>query len=95
MITTILLSMVLHGPPQIHDTRDITVDAPRFDNSPRFRLHRGMRGDNPVDRPRERRRRQGKNQEKLDRILIEMYGDESKIIRFRGHLLLIKRGSDG
>ena len=92
MISAIIMSMVLHAtPPQLHNTRDITFEAPRFNNAPRFRHQRGMRGENPVDRPRDHRRKQGKNQEKLDTILVELYGDKYKIIRWRGNLLILKK----
>ena len=92
MISMILLSMVLHAtPPQIHDTSDLTFEVPRFNNAPRFRHHRGMRGENPVDKPREHRRNRHKKREKLDNLIIELYGDKYRVIRWRNQLIILRK----
>ena len=92
MFTTLLLSMVMHAtPPQIHDTSDLTLEIPRFNNAPRFRHQRGKRGENPVDRPREQRRNRRKNRDKLDNLIVELYGDKYKVIRWRNQLLILKK----
>ena len=81
------LGLALANPISVYDTSDITFDVPNFDNAPRLNMNTGIPG-----RPAQSlRSRQKQNEEKLDRILNDLYGDEYKIIRWRGHLIVRKR----
>tara|TARA_R110002051_G_scaffold75105_1_gene136845 strand:+ start:73 stop:363 length:291 start_codon:yes stop_codon:yes gene_type:complete len=89
------LGLALANPISIYDTSDLTVDAPNFNNAPVFSMNNALQGSrNLFGQPTgDVRSNSKRNEEKLDKILKEFGdpNDEYKFIRFRGHLILIKR----
>ena len=88
-ISAIITSLSLLGPPQIHDTRDLDFQVPSFTNAPRFSLNRSLTGRMPIDNPRQSRRVE--REDKLLDLLLDEYGDEYSIIRWRGSLIIRKK----
>ena len=89
MILAFTLGLALANPINIYDTSDLTFDVPNFNNAPVFNMDTGIPGQ-PTHVVRSNSKR---HEEKLDRILKEFCdtNDEYKFIRFRGHLIVIKR----
>ena len=72
---------------EIYNPRDLTFNVPNFNNAPRLNMNTGIPGS-PSRRLESNHR---ENEEKLDRILDDLYGDEYKFIRWNGHLIVKKR----
>ena len=86
---SLAIILTLAPPVDIYDTSDITFDVPYYNNAPVFNMNTGITGQ-PRHVVRSNRKQ---HEEKLDKILKEIADpkDEYKFIRFRGHLIVIKR----
>tara|TARA_R110000823_G_C15617695_1_gene467229 strand:+ start:178 stop:462 length:285 start_codon:yes stop_codon:yes gene_type:complete len=92
-ILALTLGLALANPIGIHDTSDLTFDVPNFNDAPIFNMNNAIQGSRNLFGQPAGIIRSKRNAEKLDRILKEFGdpNDEYKFIRFRGHLILIKR----
>jgi hypothetical protein len=89
ILTTLAISIAMNiTPPAVHDTKDLDFRVPNFHNAPKFNLHRGLQGTNPVGEPRERRPRLADRNDDLLRLLNEEFGDKYTIIRWRGCIIV-------
>jgi len=96
LATTILYGSHISAPHDeheisIYDTRDITFSVPYFDNAPNFNMDialQGGRGRLFSDPPHKVESDRKKNEEELDDLLWDLFGEDHEFIRWRGHLII-------